>query len=193
MLVECDTGMGRCGVQTADDAVALAEIDRDSRGLVFGGLMTYPAAGKAAETAAWLAEARRGPERAGLPPDRLDRRHAGSVAAHEMSVATEYRPGTYIYLDRYQVAKGVGALEDCALTVLATVVSRPTADRAIIDAGSKALTSDLLGLSGFGLIRVSRRGHCRPQRGARHCRPVASARSRRSASGCGSCRTMPAR
>jgi D-serine deaminase-like pyridoxal phosphate-dependent protein len=65
---------------------------------------------------------------------------------------TEYRPGTYIYLDRYQVAQGVGTLADCALTVMATVVSRPTADRAIIDAGSKTLTSDTLGLAGFGLV-----------------------------------------
>jgi D-serine deaminase-like pyridoxal phosphate-dependent protein len=40
---------------------------------------------------------------------------------------------------------------DCALTVLATVVSRPTATRAIVDAGSKVLTSDLLGLEGFGM------------------------------------------
>jgi len=66
------------------------------------------------------------------------------------SVVTEYRPGTYIYLDRYQVAKGVGTLDDCALTVLATVVSHPTATRAILDAGSKALSSDTLGLKDFG-------------------------------------------
>ncbi len=68
------------------------------------------------------------------------------------SVITEYRPGTYIYLDRYQVAQGVGTLDDCALTVLSTIVSRPTQDRAIIDAGSKALTSDTLGMTGFGVL-----------------------------------------
>jgi D-serine deaminase-like pyridoxal phosphate-dependent protein len=37
--------------------------------------------------------------------------------------------------------------------VLSTVVSRPTRERAIIDAGSKTLTSDLLGLSGYGIVR----------------------------------------
>lgn len=68
----------------------------------------------------------------------------------EDSVVTEYRPGTYIYLDRYQVAKGVGTLDDCALTVLATVVSHPTPARAILDSGSKALSSDTLGLADFG-------------------------------------------
>jgi D-serine deaminase-like pyridoxal phosphate-dependent protein len=43
-------------------------------------------------------------------------------------------------------------LDDCALTVLATVVSRPTANRAVLDAGSKTLSSDTLGMEGFGLI-----------------------------------------
>jgi D-serine deaminase-like pyridoxal phosphate-dependent protein len=69
---------------------------------------------------------------------------------NEAGVATEYRPGTYIYMDRSQVAAGAATFDDCALTVLATVVSRPTENRAIIDAGSKALTSDLLGLVGHG-------------------------------------------
>ncbi len=36
--------------------------------------------------------------------------------------------------------------------ILATVVSRPTDNRAVIDAGSKALTSDLLGFSDYGLV-----------------------------------------
>ena len=72
--------------------------------------------------------------------------------AHEVRAATEYRPGTYIYLDRFQVGQGVGTLADCALTVLATVVSRPTPNRVVLDAGSKALTSDTLGLEGFGTL-----------------------------------------
>jgi D-serine deaminase-like pyridoxal phosphate-dependent protein len=64
----------------------------------------------------------------------------------------EYRAGTYIYNDRSLVARGAAALDQCALTVLATVVSRPAPDRAILDAGSKSLTSDLLGLEGHGTI-----------------------------------------
>jgi len=43
-------------------------------------------------------------------------------------------------------------MADCALHVLATVVSVPTPERAIIDAGSKILTTDLFGLKGHGLV-----------------------------------------
>ena len=52
----------------------------------------------------------------------------------------ELRVGTYIYGDRACIANGSVPLEDCALRVVATVVSRPTRERAIIDAGSKTLT-----------------------------------------------------
>ncbi len=51
-----------------------------------------------------------------------------------------------------QVKAGVATLEDCALTVHATVVSRAGADRGILDSGSKTLTSDTGGLEGHGLI-----------------------------------------
>jgi D-serine deaminase-like pyridoxal phosphate-dependent protein len=116
--------------------------------------MTYPAAGKAAECARWLNEAQALLTAEGLAPKIISSGGTPDLwHAHENgSPATEYRPGTYIYLDRYQVEKGVGTLDDCALTVLATVVSRPNDTRCVIDAGSKALTSDTLGLSGFGAI-----------------------------------------
>ena len=153
VLVECDTGMGRCGVQTPADAVALAQTITASPGLTFGGLMTYPAAGQVEANAAWLAAARLALTDGGLTPAIVSNGGTPDIwRAHEVTAATEHRPGTYIYMDRFQVAKGVGGFEDCALTVLATVVSRPTENRAIIDAGSKALTSDLLGMTGFGLI-----------------------------------------
>jgi D-serine deaminase-like pyridoxal phosphate-dependent protein len=155
VLVECDTGMGRCGVQSPADAVTLAQLIAASPGLEFGGLMTYPAAGQVEANAAWLAAARDALIAAGLPPAIISNGGTPDIwRAHEVTAATEHRPGTYIYLDRFQVAKGVGGYEDCALTVLATVVSRPTENRAIIDAGSKALTSDTLGLTGFGLIEA---------------------------------------
>jgi D-serine deaminase-like pyridoxal phosphate-dependent protein len=60
---------------------------------------------------------------------------------------TEYRPGNYVYFDRTQVGLGAATLEDCALTVLARVVSKPARDRVILDAGSKTLSSD--GSRGF--------------------------------------------
>jgi D-serine deaminase-like pyridoxal phosphate-dependent protein len=153
VLVECDTGLGRCGVQSPAQALALARQIVLAPGLRFGGLMTYPGAGRRAEAEAWLAEAKGLLETAGIAcpvissggtPD-LFRGQPGSVV-------TEYRPGTYIYNDRTQVEAGAAGWEDCALTVLATVVSRPTASRAVLDSGSKALTSDLGGLKGFGRI-----------------------------------------
>jgi D-serine deaminase-like pyridoxal phosphate-dependent protein len=55
---------------------------------------------------------------------------------------TEMRPGNYVYFDRTQVALGAATLADCALSVLATVVSKPSPDRIILDCGSKTLASD---------------------------------------------------
>lgn len=151
VLVECDTGMGRCGVQTPADAVALAKVIDQAKGLAFGGLMTYPAAGGAAQAEAWLKSAHDALAAAGLECVRVSSGGTPDMwRSGENSIVTEYRPGTYIYLDRYQVAKGVGTLDDCALTVLATVVSHPTPTRAILDSGSKALSSDTLGLPEFG-------------------------------------------
>ncbi|MGH7156304.1 MAG: D-TA family PLP-dependent enzyme, partial [Acetobacteraceae bacterium] len=63
--------------------------------------------------------------------------------------------GTYIYHDRATVGAGAASLEDCALLLHATVVSRPTEHRAVMDAGTKSLTSDLVAPSvgpGYGLI-----------------------------------------
>jgi D-serine deaminase-like pyridoxal phosphate-dependent protein len=67
---------------------------------------------------------------------------------------SEMRPGTYIYGDANQVTLGSQALEDCALAVVATVVATPAPDRAVADAGSKALSADLqvAGLRGYGIV-----------------------------------------
>ena len=63
--------------------------------------------------------------------------------------------GTYIYNDRSLVEQSACTWQDCALGVLATVVSTPAPGRAVIDAGSKSLSSDLLGLEGFGHVAGS--------------------------------------
>src|SRR5205823_4303879 len=66
---------------------------------------------------------------------------------------TELRPGNYVYFDRTQMTLGSASLEDCALTVLATVVSKPSADRMILDCGSKTLSSDLAPhVPGYGVV-----------------------------------------
>ncbi len=153
VLVECDTGAHRCGVAEPQAAAALAETIARLPGLSFAGLMTYPAHGGVAATAAWLDEAVACCARRGLEPEVVSTGGTPDLyRAHEVAVATEHRPGTYIYADRSLLARGYCGLEDCALSVLATVVSRPAPDRCILDAGSKALSSDLLGLDGHGLI-----------------------------------------
>jgi D-serine deaminase-like pyridoxal phosphate-dependent protein len=152
-MVECDTGAGRCGVQSPAEAAALAAEISALRGLGFRGLMTYAPKGKTKEPSAWLAEAVLACERKGLPVEIVST--GGTVdlyRAREVASATEHRPGTYIYSDRYMVAHGVGTLDDCAIRIVTTVVSRPTAGRAILDAGSKTLSSDPMGLEGHGQV-----------------------------------------
>jgi D-serine deaminase-like pyridoxal phosphate-dependent protein len=61
---------------------------------------------------------------------------------------TEIRPGTYVFNDRTQVAHGAAKPGGVATSVLTTVVSRPAADVAVIDAGTKALTSDRMNVPG---------------------------------------------
>ena len=84
------------------------------------------------------------------------------TAPHAMAEAgvTECRPGNYVYHDASQVGLGVCTIEECAMTVLTTVVSVPAADRAVLDAGSKTLSSDPLrprpGGHGWVLGRRSR-------------------------------------
>src|SRR5262249_60515344 len=83
---------------------------------------------------------------------------ATPTARHSVreAVVTEMRPGNYAYFDRTQVALGSAAWDECALTVLARVVSRPARDRVILDSGSKTLTNDgargFIGTPGYGAI-----------------------------------------
>lgn len=154
VLIECDTGAGRCGVQSPEAARDLARLIGEMPGLELGGLMTYPPMTGSAAVNAWLTEAQRLIRAEGLPCDIISNGgtpNLGELGAY--TVATEHRAGTYIYNDRSLIARGACSVEDCAATVRATVVSRPTDTRAIIDAGSKTLSSDLLGLEGHGLIR----------------------------------------
>ena len=153
VLVECDTGGGRCGVQSPQEALALAVKITAAPGLHFGGLLTYPAAGGAGAVEAFLQAtmALLADQGIGCPV----RSNGGSPdlwKAHLVPSATEHRAGTYVYNDRSMVRAGECGPQDLAMHVLATVVSRPTKDRAVLDAGSKALTSDLLGFADFGEI-----------------------------------------
>lgn len=153
VLVECDTGSKRCGIVSPLSIAELAARIATTPRLHFGGLMTYPPAGNREASALALTAAVAACRKAGLEPATVSSGGSPDMWREEgLEPLTEYRAGTYIYNDRSLMACGAATLEQCAMTVLATVVSRPAPDRAILDAGSKALTSDLLGLDGHGRI-----------------------------------------
>jgi D-serine deaminase-like pyridoxal phosphate-dependent protein len=153
VLLKVDVGFHRVGV-LPDHALRVARSIADLSGLRLRGVFTH--AGHA-----YLAESPEGVTRVGLSEGsslvetaqrirdaglEIEEVSVGSTptARHAMSVkgVTECRPGNYVYHDASQVSLGVCAPEDCGLTVLATVVSVPAADRAVVDAGSKTLSSD---------------------------------------------------
>ncbi len=151
VLVECDMGGGRCGAQSPQEAADLARLIADLPGLHFGGLMTYP-------NTAQLDDFVRA-TRALLATDKLsiERVSGGGSAcmwqAHTHPELTEHRAGMYIFGDRNLLNAGAMTFDTIAFSVIATVVSRPTSDRGILDCGSKVLSSDLLGLTGHGYLR----------------------------------------
>jgi D-serine deaminase-like pyridoxal phosphate-dependent protein len=153
VLVECDTGARRNGVQSPEAAAELARTIDLTKGVRYGGLMTYPKAGTRTQVAAFLDEAKALAAKAGLGTETVSTGGSPDMWKDEgLSGMTEYRAGTYVYFDRSLAERGTCEFSDCAVTILATVVSRPAPDRAIIDAGSKSLTSDLLGLTGYGEV-----------------------------------------
>jgi len=150
VLVECDTGAHRCGVQSPGEAAELARYIASLPSLHFAGLMTYP-------TNEHLDNFVRMTR--GLLKDdglQIERISGGGTPcmweAHTHPELTEHRAGIYVYGDRLTLRSGAVKLENCAIKVHATVVSRPTSERGILDAGSKSLSSDLHGLDGYGYI-----------------------------------------
>src|SRR5829696_6578835 len=149
VYVELDLGMKRVGSPSVEAAVALARHVSEIDGLTFEGLAFYPGhiresmADQDAALEALDAALSRALERfheAGLPPRVVS---GGSTPTlwrtHEVPSVTELRPGTYVYNDRGTVVTGACDWDDCALTVLATVVSTAVPGQAVIDAGTKAL------------------------------------------------------
>ena len=154
VVVECDTGRKRAGVETPAEAVSLAREIAASRGLNFTGFMLYPTESGWIEAQKFYDEALAGVRAHGLDAQMVSTGGTPNLKnLGKLRGATEHRPGTYIYNDRMQVAAGVATWDDCALNIYSTVVSRAGPDRGILDAGSKTLTSDTgSGLDGYGLI-----------------------------------------
>jgi len=155
VLVKVDVGFHRCGIDPdAPDAIAFLRDIAALPGLRFRGLLSHAGHGyhagsedelrRTAKTEAAIhARLAAAAQAAGIPIDEIS---VGATPTARYSLdepgVTEMRPGNYVYLDRAQVALNAATLDDCAMSVMATVVSKPAADRIILDCGSKTLSSD---------------------------------------------------
>ncbi len=163
-LVEVDTGFHRCGLETEEDVVRLARRLADGpvdyAGITcFGGHINWrraradlPALVDAED--AVLDRMATALLRAGLAPRIIS--EGGSIPAafgERLKTATAIRPGTYIYKDYCTMMCGAATEAECAAFAVATVVSTPAGDRAVLDAGSKTLSGDGPADGGFGYIR----------------------------------------
>jgi D-serine deaminase-like pyridoxal phosphate-dependent protein len=153
VMIECDTGQKRAGVETPREALALAQIIRDNPWLNFAGLLFYPALDSWPQTQVFLDEMTAGLASLSLKHKIISTGGTPNFAnIGKLKGATEHRAGTCIFNDRMMIEEKFATLGDCALQVFTSVVSRGGEERGILDAGSKTLTSDTGGLEGFGLI-----------------------------------------
>lgn len=153
VVIECDTGRRRAGVETPGEAIGLARLVAGHPELRFAGFLLYPPNRDTAGTQRFLDEASEALRADGLEPTIVS---SGGTPNTDVlggiRGVTEHRAGTYVFNDRMMMSAGVASLADCALTIVTTVVSRATPGRGILDAGSKTLTSDTGGLDGYGLV-----------------------------------------
>lgn len=160
VLVKVDVGFHRCGINPSlPGAVEFLHAVAQMPGLNLRGILAhaghgYHAASEAdaeriaADEARMLNDIACAARTRGLPIDEVS---AGATPTARYSLQqkglTEYRCGNYVFFDRTQVGLGAATFDDCAMSVLARVVSKPAADRIILDCGSKTLSSD--GARGF--------------------------------------------
>jgi len=155
--VEIDVGAHRCGVAPGAAAVPLAQAIAAAPGLRFRGLHAYHGAAQhlrrpeerleaIAHASALAADTRRRIEAAGIACPVVTGAGTGTWQLERDSrIYTELQPGSYIFMDvdygRNALAPNQHHFEN-SLYVLASVMSVPASDRAIVDAGLKALAFD---------------------------------------------------
>jgi D-serine deaminase-like pyridoxal phosphate-dependent protein len=165
VMLDVNTGLDRTGVQP-EQAVELGKAVDALQGVMVVGVFSY--AGYSA-TEPNESRRRQWAEMEASTAVAISRELlAAGVGAGEVSVAgtptaayaasvsgvTEVRPGTYVFNDLNYSIIGACNLSECALTIRARVVSKPSPDRAVVDAGSKVLTSDRRadGVPGYGYV-----------------------------------------
>lgn len=159
VVIEVDVGQGRCGVATSEQALAVADAIHRARGLRLKGLQGYQgklqsmiafdarreAVGIALEKLLIVAERLK---KHGFPLDVLTGGGTGSLAIDlDLGGLNELQPGSYVFMDStYRqidwTAEAARSPFANALSVLAGVVSHPLPDRAVLDVGWKAASSD---------------------------------------------------
>ena len=151
VLVDVETGDPRTGVHPGEPVLALARHVAEAPGLRLRGIYTHDGQSYDAATTDEVRSINRQSQKLMLETAELLR--SAGLDVEEISVGstpsllldgiepgiTEIRPGTYVFLDADQ-AQLLGTYALCAQTVLATVISRPTPERVVLDAGTKALT-----------------------------------------------------
>jgi D-serine deaminase-like pyridoxal phosphate-dependent protein len=159
VLVEIDVGAGRCGVAPGQAALQLAQVVAASKHLPFDGLEAYQGSAqhisKFEERRAAIARAvdlardtKRLIEEAGIPCPRVTGAGTGSFQFESASeVYTELQCGSYVFMDadysRNLDEQGEAKPQfEQSLYIWTTVMSRPTQERAVVDAGLKALSVD---------------------------------------------------
>ena len=166
VLIEMDVGFGRCGLSNENDLLKLAQTIATLPGLEFRGLMFFPGhfgvvpeqrAALGMQVNDFLDRSLETFQRTDLPLSIIS---GGSTpTAYESGLfhgVNEVRPGMYIFNDRNTVAIDAASLDDCALSVLVTVVSTAVHGRAIVDGGSKTFSYDRYQAGdgrGYGLVK----------------------------------------
>ena len=154
VLAEVDVGLGRVGVAPGEALLQLARTIETLPHLRFAGIAFYPGHIKLLDEPGQRALAQLNALVASMLADfRAAGIHPGIVSggstptlfhSHQIAGLTEIRPGTYVFNDLNTIASGACALEDCAATIHATVVSTARPGQIIIDGGSKTFSSDRL-------------------------------------------------
>lgn len=168
-MIEVEVGENRCGVNTEAELLFLAEAVSQAKNVLLEGVFaheghTYSAKDITAAVDEAIASQEKLVHFAKLLRSAGHRCATVSIGAtpsllHSDIIPgiTEIRPGTYIFRDVGQ-AGATGTFSRCAATVLATVISKPTEERVVVDAGAKALTMQrriggICHTEGFGTLK----------------------------------------
>jgi D-serine deaminase-like pyridoxal phosphate-dependent protein len=154
VLAEVDAGLGRVGVAPGEPLLQLAQTIGNLPHLRLAGIAFYPGHIKSMDESGQRALVQLSALLTGILADfRAAGIEVGIVSggstptlyhSHQIQGLTEIRPGTYVFNDLNTIRSGGCTLEDCAASVLATVVSTAHPGQMIIDGGSKTFSSDRL-------------------------------------------------